>query len=159
MPTPPTKDDRQTPMTAAGRETLQAELAELVDKRADVVRRIADTRSQGDLRENAAYHQAREDQSRIEGRVLEVEEMLRTAVIVDNGTSDGTVQIGATVVIADDLGQTAYTLVGAHEADPAAGRLSHQSPVGRALIGRSPGDTVVVQTPSGGREIRILEVR
>ncbi|HET9052130.1 MAG TPA: transcription elongation factor GreA [Candidatus Dormibacteraeota bacterium] len=146
-------------MTAAGRAALEAELAELVDKRADVVRRIADTRSQGDLRENAAYHQAREDQSRIEGRVLEVEEMLRTAVVVSEGTSDGTVQIGATVLIADDLGETRYTLVGAHEADPAAGRLSHQSPVGRALLGRTPGDTVVVQTPAGGREIRILEVR
>jgi transcription elongation factor GreA len=153
------KDDKAgTPMTAAGLTALEAELTELVEKRSEVVQRIADTRSQGDLRENAGYHQAREDQSRLEGRINQVEGMLRTAVVIEEGTSDGTVQLGSTVTVADEFGETVYTVVGAHEADPTAGRLSHQSPVGRALMGRRRGDTVTVQTPGGGRQIRLVKV-
>src|ERR1700724_1616082 len=98
------KDDKATtPMTAAGRSALEAELAELVDRRTEVVQRIADTRSQGDLRENAGYHQAREDQSCLEGRMLAVEAMLRTAEVIEEGWSDGTVPLGSTVTVADEF--------------------------------------------------------
>jgi transcription elongation factor GreA len=153
------KDDKATtPMTAAGRSALEAELAELVDRRTEVVQRIADTRSQGDLRENAGYHQAREDQSRLEGRILAAEAMLRTAEVIEEGSSDGTVSLGSTVTVADEFGETVYIVVGAHEADPTAGRLSHLSPVGRALLGHRGGDTVTVQTPGGGRQIRLVRV-
>lgn len=155
----PTENTQKvTPMTAAGLAALEDELGELVDGRDEIVRRIAETRSQGDLRENAGYHQAREDQARLEGRIQAVEEMLRTAVVVEQGTSDGSVQLGSTVTVADEFGESDYTIVGAHEADPAAGRLSHQSPVGRALLGRRPGDVVAVQTPGGGRELRLVRV-
>jgi transcription elongation factor GreA len=155
---PETRDEKITVMTAAGHAALQVELAELVERRAEVVQRIADTRSQGDLRENAGYHQAREDQGRLEGRILEVEALLRTASIVAEGSGDGTVQLGSTVTVADEFGESVYTVVGAHEADPTSGRLSHQSPVGRALLGRRSGDTVTVQTPGGGRQIRLVRV-
>ena len=155
---PTENQEKATPMTAAGLAALQAELAELVEGREEIVRRIADTRSQGDLRENAGYHQAREDQGRLEGRINTIEAMLRTAVVVEEGTSDGSVQLGSTVTVADEFGESVYTLVGVHEADPASGRLSHQSPVGRALLGRRPGDVVTVQTPGGGRELRLVRV-
>ena len=158
MAVPTENKEKATPMTAAGLAALRDELAQLLEGREEIVQRIADTRSQGDLRENAGYHQAREDQGRLEGRINAVEAMLRTAVVVKEGTSDGSVQLGSTVTVADDVGESVYTLVGAHEADPAAGRLSHDSPVGRALLGRRPGDVVTVQTPGGGRVLRLVEV-
>ena len=154
----PGQDTATTPMTASGKEALEAELVTLVERRGEIVQRIADTRSQGDLRENAGYHQAREDQARLEGRVQEVEAMLSTALIIDSGTTDGTVQLGSTVTVSDEFGDTAYTIVGTHEADLGSGRLSHLSPVGRALLGRRPGDAVTIQTPGGPRQLRVVTV-
>jgi len=151
--------DDTTPLTAAGRAALETELDALRRKRSEVVARIASTRSEGDLSENAGYHQAREDQARLEGRVATVEAQLRTAVIIDEGTSDGTVRLGSTVTVEDEFGQTEYTIVGPAEADPLAGRLSHLSPVGSALLGRRPGDEVAVQAPSGERMVTVTRVR
>jgi transcription elongation factor GreA len=151
--------DDTTPLTAAGRAALEAELDALRRKRSEVVARIASTRSEGDLSENAGYHQAREDQARLEGRVATIEAQLRTAVIIDEGTSDGTVRLGSTVTLEDEFGQTEYTIVGPAEADPVAGRLSHLSPVGSALLGRRPGDQVAVQAPSGERKVTVTRVR
>jgi transcription elongation factor GreA len=151
--------DDTTPLTAAGRAALEAELDALRRKRSEVVARIASTRSEGDLSENAGYHQAREDQARLEGRVATIEAQLRTAVIIDQGTSDGTVRLGSTVIVEDEFGQTEYTIVGPAEADPLAGRLSHLSPVGSALLGRRPGDQVAVQAPSGERTVTVTQVR
>ncbi len=154
----PGPDTATTPMTAAGKAALEAELAQLVEQRIEIVQRVSDTRSEGDLRENAGYHQAREDHSRLEGRVQELEALLRTAVIITEGTTDGTVQLGSTVAVRDEFGDSEYTIVGVHEADLGAGRLSHLSPVGRALIGHRPGDAVTIQTPGGAREVRIVSV-
>lgn len=154
----PAPDATTTPMTAAGKEALETELASLLLDRTEVVQRIADTRDQGDLRENAGYHQAREDQSRLEGRIQELEAMIKTAVIIGEGTTDGTVQLGSTVTVSDEFGETRYTIVGVHEADLGAGRLSHLSPVGRALLGHRPGDTVTIQTPGGARALVVVAV-
>lgn len=150
--------DKATPLTAAGKASLEAELAQLTVRRTEVVGRIAETRSEGDLKENAGYHQAREDHSMLEGRVREIEAILRSAVIIDPSSGDGSVQLGSTVVVADEYGETTYSLVGPAEADPGNGRLSNQSPVGRALVGRRPGDVVEAQTPGGPRELRIVSV-
>lgn len=150
--------DRATPLTAAGKAALESELETLLRRRSEVVARIASTRSEGDLSENAGYHQAREDQSRLEGRVAEIEAQLRTAVLIDEGGGDGSVRLGSTVTVADEFGETDYIIVGPAEADPGSGRLSHESPVGSALIGRRAGDRVAVQAPGGERTITVTKV-
>jgi transcription elongation factor GreA len=147
-----------TPLTPAGKAALEAELARLVERREEVVRRISETRSEGDLSENAGYHQAREDQAHLEGRVQEIEAILRHAVIIDNRSTDGSVRLGSTVVVEDEFGEAAFTIVGPAEADPASGRLSDRSPVGRSLLGRRAGDTVEAETPSGVRALHVVRV-
>src|SRR2546421_8759178 len=102
-----------TPLTAAGRQALEAELDELRRvHRAEVVARIASARSEGDLTENAAYQQAREDQSRIEGRIAELESVLRNHVIIEEAAGDGSARLGSRVVIADQYGEAEYQIVG-----------------------------------------------
>jgi transcription elongation factor GreA len=147
------------PITAAGKSALEAELDELVRvKRAEVVARIAHTREQGDLRENAGYHQAREDQSVIEGRIQEIQETLRRAVIIDVRADAETIELGCTVTVRDEFGEVTLQLVGPTETDAAAGRISAGSPVGKALMGRRAGDRVRVSAPGGAREMEIVTV-
>jgi transcription elongation factor GreA len=147
------------PITAAGRSALEAELEELVRlKRPEVVARIAHTREQGDLRENAGYHQAREDQSLIEGRIREIEETLRRAVVIDVNADAEVVELGCRVTVRDEFGESTLHLVGPTETNAAAGRISTGSPVGKALLGHRAGDRVRVSTPGGAREIEILSV-
>ena len=148
------------PITAAGRKALEEELAELVGiHRPEVVSRITHTREQGDLRENAGYHQAREDQSRIEGRIAEIEETLRRAVLIDIPTNAEVIELGCTVTVIDEFGESVLHLVGPTETDAANGRISAGSPVGRALLGHRAGDTVKITTPGGTREMEIKAVR
>ncbi|MFN2450929.1 MAG: transcription elongation factor GreA [Candidatus Dormibacteria bacterium] len=147
------------PMTAEGRAALQAELDQLVTvRRPEIVRRIATTRDEGDLKENAGYHQAREDQSRVEGRILELEDALRRSVLIDTGPSDGSARLGSTVVVSDEFGETTYRLVGPTEVDAAAGKISAESPLGRAIVGSRAGVTAEVSSPAGPREVRIVRV-
>jgi transcription elongation factor GreA len=146
-------------MTAAGHAALEAELAELENvRRPEIVARIASTRSEGDLSENAGYHQAREDQSHVEGRILEIRAALREAVIIEEGAPDGVARIGARVTVEDKFGKSTYFIVGPTEVDPAAGRISAQSPIGSALIGKKKGDVAKVAAPAGEMELRVLEV-
>jgi transcription elongation factor GreA len=147
------------PITAAGRRALEVELEELIRvKRPEVVARIAHTREQGDLRENAGYHQAREDQSVLEGRIREIQETLRRAVVIDVRADAEVIELGCRVTVRDDFGEATLHLVGPTETDAAAGRISTGSPVGKALLGRRAGDRVRVSTPGGAREIEILSV-
>ena len=147
------------PITAEGRKALEDELDQLVRvKRPAVVALIAQTREQGDLRENAGYHQAREDQSIMEGRIAEIEETLRRAVLIDVPRNAKVVELGCTVTVHDEFGETTLQLVGPTETDPAAGRISAGSPVGKALLGHRAGDKVRLNTPGGAREIEILTV-
>jgi transcription elongation factor GreA len=148
------------PITAAGRKALEEELEELTGvRRPEVVTRIAHTREQGDLRENAGYHQAREDQSRIEGRIAEIEETLRRAVLIDVPTDAEVIELGCTVTVIDEFGETVLQLVGPTETDAANGRISAGSPVGKALLGHRAGDRVRITTPGGTREMEIKVVR
>jgi transcription elongation factor GreA len=121
------------------------------------VARIKTAREHGDLKENAEYHAAREEQSFLEGRVQALEDRLRRAVIVEEVVT-GRVVIGSTVRVETDGDEIRYTLVGSTEADPAAGRLSSASPVGAALLGAVAGAEVEVRTPRGPVRYRVLSV-
>ena len=152
-----------TYLSAEGIERLQVEHAELTGtKRPEVIARIKSAKELGDLKENADYTSAREEQSFLEGRIASIEALLRDATIIEAPGANGRVDLGSKVSIeeAGSPGEfTVYELVGTAEADPAAGRISNASPVGRALIGRRVGDIVAVRTPRGDVEYRIVEVR
>ncbi|WP_040567305.1 transcription elongation factor GreA [Magnetospirillum molischianum] len=151
------------PMTPAGLAQLEDELRTLKTiERPAVIRAIAEAREHGDLSENAEYHAARERQSFIEGRVAELEDVISRAQVIDVSTLTGDqVRFGATVTLADEDSddEVAYTIVGAHEADIKSGRMSVQSPLARALIGKHVGDAVEVTTPGGSKSYEIVDVR
>ncbi len=152
------------PMTLHGAERLRAELSELKTiKRPAVIAAISEARAHGDLKENAEYHAAREQQGFIEGRIKDIEAKLSHAQVIDVTTlgAGGKVVFGATVVLLDlntDTEKT-YQIVGIDEADLKHGKISVTSPVARALIGKIEGDEVTLDAPGGTHEFEILEVR
>jgi transcription elongation factor GreA len=150
------------PMTAIGYETLDAEIKKLKGPdRQRIIRAIAEARAHGDLSENAEYHAAKEQQSHNEGRVIELEDMLNRAEIINVAALTGnTVKFGARVELVDedtDVEMT-YQIVGEYEANVEAGKISIVSPIARALIGKEVGDSVEVNTPGGGKSYEILSV-
>jgi len=153
----------KVPMTAGGYARLEEELRYLKSTaRPEVIRAIAEAREHGDLSENAEYHAARERQSFIEGRVMELEDKIARAEVIDVATLNGnTVKFGATVTLVDEdtEAETAYQLVGEMEADVKEGRLSITAPLARALIGKEVGDSVEVMTPAGSKAYEILKVQ
>ncbi len=154
----------KTPMTVQGAEALREELIELKTvARPKVIAAIAEARAHGDLKENAEYHAAREQQSFIEGRIKDIEAKLSNAQIIDVTTlnAGGKVVFGSTVDVLDletDEEHT-YQIVGEDEADIRHGKISITSPIARALIGKMEGDEVEFEVPGGRREFEILEVR
>jgi transcription elongation factor GreA len=155
---------KRNPMTLRGAELLRAELKKLKSEdRPAVIKAIAEARSHGDLSENAEYHAAREQQGFIEGRIAEIEAKLSTAEVIDVAalTPGGKVVFGATVEIEaeDDGKRTTYAIVGEDEADIRAGRIAYNSPIARALIGKSEGDVVEVAAPGGTRAYEIVSIR
>ncbi|HEV8281959.1 MAG TPA: transcription elongation factor GreA [Candidatus Limnocylindrales bacterium] len=146
-------------LTAEGAERLQSELTELIDvRRPQVVSRIRSAKELGDLKENADYHAAREEQSFLEGRIQALEARLRNAVIATVPSAGAGADLGSSVTVEADGMTVTYTLVGSAEADPSAGRVSVLSPVGRALVGATPGAEVVVETPRGSVLYRVVDV-
>ena len=146
-------------LTAEGAERLRAELAELTGvKRPEVIARIRAAKELGDLKENADYSSAREEQSFLEGRVQAIEGQLRTAIIAVVPAAGAGADLGSTVTVEVDGMTDTYTLVGSAEADPSSGRLSVVSPVGRALLGAVAGAEVAVQTPRGPVSYRVVSV-
>ncbi len=152
-----------TPITKKGHEALKAELDRLRKvERPKVIEAIAEARGHGDLSENAEYEAAKERQGFIEARIAELERKLADARIIDTaGRNSDTVVFGATVTLVEQESQEKkqYTLVGQDEADLKLNRISVQSPVGRALIGKRVGDLVEVKTPAKVVEYEILEIR
>jgi transcription elongation factor GreA len=153
----------KTPMTTRGAELLRAELQRLkAVERPNVITAIAEARAHGDLSENAEYDAARERQGFIEGRISEVEAKLGNAQVIDPKLldADGRCVFGATVDL-EEKGKpsTTYQIVGDDEADIKQGRISINSPIARALIGKEAGDIVDVQTPGGLKQYEILDVR
>jgi len=150
-------------MTPPGLAQLEEELRTLKGvERPAVIKAIAEAREHGDLSENAEYHAARERQSFIEGRVAELEDIISRAQVIDASQLTGDqVRFGATVILADEDSdeEVVYTIVGAHEADIKAGRMSVHSPLARALIGKHLGDRVEVTTPGGSKAYEIVDVK
>jgi transcription elongation factor GreA len=146
-------------LTAEGLQKLREELKVLKeDRRKEVIERIQEAVSHGDLSENADYAQAKEEQSFIEGRIAEIEEMIKHAEIIAHSSNHNIVSIGSTVTAKVNGQEVKYTIVGANEANPAAGKISNESLVGRALIGAKRGDTVPVVTPMGKTEYTIVNI-
>jgi transcription elongation factor GreA len=149
------------PITAEGLEALKAELARLEgDARREIARRIQTARELGDLSENAEYHIAKEDQAHLETKILRLTERLRNARVVAAPVNSDVVAFGSTVTVADaESGREAtWTLVGPTEADVSNGKLSAESPVAKALMGRRAGDEFEVQTPRGVRRQRVVRL-
>ena len=145
-------------ITPKGLKALKAELGELETVgRREIAQRILVAREHGDLKENAEYHAAKEDQAHLETRIKRLRGRLLNAVVVESNVNDPMFSFGRTAEIVDEgTGEVhTWTVVGAAEADRAAGKLSDQSPVARALLGHAPGDVVEVQTPKGVRKLRI----
>jgi transcription elongation factor GreA len=153
----------KVPLTAKGAEKLQDELKQLKTIERPKVKAIAEAREHGDLKENAEYHAAREQQSFIEGRIKDIEGKLSHAQVIDVTKLDagGKVVFGATVVVLelDNDKEFTYQIVGDDEADIKHGLISISSPIARVLIGKQEGDDVFLETPGGPREFEILEVR
>lgn len=149
-------------LTRAGAEKLRAELNELKGpRREDLARRLRIAIQQGDLSENADYIATKVEQGFLEGRILELEQILRDVTIIeDTNVTRDQVEIGTTVTITeeDEADEETYYLVGPNEANPLAGRISHESPIGRALLGKKVGETAIAQTPNGELRFKILRI-
>jgi len=150
----------KVPMLAEGHEQLNADLKRLKSERPEVVEAIEVARAHGDLSENAEYHAAKERQGQIEAMIADIEDRLSRAMVIDPKSLSGNkVVFGATVTLIDeDKKKVRYQLVGQTEADAKIGRISYNSPLGRALIGRLKGEEVEVSTPSGDRYYEIAKI-
>lgn len=148
-------------LTQAGADKLRAELEELKGpRRTELAKRLRVAIQQGDLSENADYHKAKEDQGFLEGRIKEIEAILRNLVIIsETGWSNGLVGIGSKVTVQEKgRAPVKYFVVGAQEADPRNGRISNVSPIGQALVGHKAGDSVSFKTPAGELVLQIVSV-
>jgi transcription elongation factor GreA len=153
-------ETKRVPVTQEGLDRLKAELEDLKNVRRPAIKdAVADARSHGDLRENSAYDAARHDQMMNEKRISDLEILLRNAVVMDeNAPTSGVIGIGTTVVVDFDGEEEKYTIVGAIEAKPASGRISNESPIGRALLGKREGQVAQVPTPGGMRQVKIVRL-
>jgi transcription elongation factor GreA len=148
-------------LTQEGYEKMRQELEQLKGQgRLELSKRLRAAIQMGDLSENADYHKAKEDQGFMEGRIQELERILDNPLIIDNlQRQDNQVDVGSTVTIQEkDFPEEIYYMVGPKEADPDRGRISHESPIGRALMGHKVGDVVHVETPGGKFDLKILKI-
>lgn len=147
-------------LTKEGFEQLQAELKELKEvKRPEVIERIKRAKEFGDLSENAEYQTAKEDQSFIEGRIQEIEAMLKTAKVVEKQHDSQFVAIGSIVIVDIEGDKVEYEIVGPTESDIAHNKISSDSPVGRTLLGHKKGDVITVTAPGGDVEYKIVSIK
>ena len=143
-------NNKPTYVSREGLERLRSELDEMIAvRRPEVAARISEAKEHGDLSENAEYEEAKNEQAFVEGRIAELEHKIKSAVIIDEERSTDHVSIGATVEVDSEDGPISFTIVGSTEARPADGRISNESPVGRALLGKKVGEKVVVKVPAG----------
>lgn len=138
---------------------LKRELEELKTvERREIALRLEAAKALGDLSENAEYQEAKEAQSLNELKIQELEEILREAVVIQKPTNFATVQIGSTIEVYSEHGREVFTIVGSEEADPISGKISNESPMGRAFLGLAAGDTASIKTPSGSHAYRIKKI-
>jgi transcription elongation factor GreA len=142
-------DDLKVHLTKQGLNELQDELDKLKEKEPTAVERVTKAREFGDLSENSEYHAAREDLALIQGRIDELEDLLARAEVIRASSKTHTVKLGSTVTVYNDKQEVTYVVVGEYEADPTNRKISHDSPLGQALIGKKIGDTVEYEAPVG----------
>ena len=147
--------------TQEGLDNLKQELEDLTGPaRVELAKRLRIAIQQGDLSENADYTKAKEDQAFLEGRIQEIQIMVSSAILIEAGDNKGTIGVGSTLTIKEKgLDPIEYFMVGAQEADPRNGRISNESPIGKALLGHSVGDLVDVETPGGTIVFEIIKVK
>lgn len=146
-------------LTPEGLEKLNRELKELIEvKRKEVIERIREAAAHGDLSENADYAQAREEQSFIEGRIAEIEDMIKNAEIINTNGHGNHVTIGSTAIVKIGGNEKKYTIVGSNEANPKENKISNESLVGKSLLGRKAGEKFKVATPAGEMEYEIVSI-
>lgn len=152
--------DKTVPLTLEGKANLEVELEDLRVQRRAVAERIHNAQELGTSQNDAEYDDAKLEQGMVEGRILEIEDILRRATIIASGGTDGTgrVVIGSNVHVSQDGSEQRFQIVGAPEADPAKGKISNESPVGSALLGKSAGDTVDVHVPRGVVKMKIIKI-
>lgn len=150
---------QKTYLTPEGEAKLKAELAELTGiRREELSQRLRSAIQMGDLSENADYHKAKEDQAFLEGRIQEIEAILRMAVIIEKSSGDA-INLGSKVTVQEEgFEPETYFMVGAKEADPRHGKISNESPIGSALMNHRVGDVVIAETPGGKLKFKILKV-
>lgn len=142
-----------------GYEKMKAELDNLVNvKRREIAQRIESAKELGDLSENAEYHDAKEAQAFNEGRIAELTATLKNVTVVENGNGNEEVSMGSTITIKNGGGEKQYTIVSFNEVDPSAGKISNESPIGLAFLGKKKGDKVIVNTPKGEIEYEIIKI-
>ena len=144
-------------ITDAGKKELQAELAELKGRRGAIADKIADARGYGDLSENAEYDSAREEQGLVESRIAEIEDILLNAEIIP-ATKSSSVRLGSKVELKTGKKTVTYHVVGPVEADPLGGKISNESPIGLALMGKKIGDIATITTPKGSIDYEVVKV-
>jgi transcription elongation factor GreA len=146
-------------LTKEGLETLKIELGELRDvKRPKLVDRLANARSQGDLSENSDYQSAKEELEFLDGRIDELEEVVKTAAVITSGSKNGVSGVGTKVTVKVNGEKTVFSIVGEWEADPINRKISHESPLGMALVGKRVGEKVEVEAPAGKLQYEILAI-
>jgi transcription elongation factor GreA len=149
-------------LTPEGRAKLEAELEHLRSvRRAEVAERIHSAKEEGDIMENSAYDAAKDEQAFVEGRIMTIEQMLKNVVMINGARSKDSVGLGSVVTIVERgaSDEDVFHIVGSAEADPDRGRISNESPVGRALLGKRVGDEIQVKIPDGVRYIKVKEIR
>ena len=147
-------------LTKEGFENLKKELEELIKtKRPYALERLHKARSMGDLSENSEYNAAKEGLAFVEGRIQEIEEILKTAQVVENQNNNHQVEVGTSVLVEIDGKKELFQIVGDFEADPLNKKLSHTSPIGQALVGKKVGDWVEVEVPAGKIKYKIVEIK
>jgi transcription elongation factor GreA len=152
-------NNKPTYISRDGLEKLRKELDEMVSvRRPEIAQRIHDAKEHGDLSENAEYEDAKNEQAFVEGRIQTLEALIKNATIIDEHHSSDHVQIGSTVKVNGPDGSQSFTIVGSTEARPTEGRISNESPVGRALLGRKKGEMIQVQVPAGDIAYKILAI-
>jgi transcription elongation factor GreA len=154
-----TMNNKPAYLSKEGLEQIRAELDELVNaKRAEVAARIHEAKEHGDITENAEYEDAKNEQAFVEGRIQTLSALVKNAVVIEENHQTTHVQIGSKVTLQSEDGKESFQIVGSAEAAPADGKISNESPVGRALLGRKKGDEVTVSVPAGDYKYKILSI-
>lgn len=150
--------DKPVPLTREGKAKLEDDLEELRAQRRAVAERIHNAQEQGTSQNDAEYDDAKMEQGMLEGRILEIEDILRRAVLIEGAPKTGRVALGSGVEVEQDGKKRRYQIVGAPEADPGNGKISNESPVGAALIGRAVGEVIDVNVPKGVIKVKVLKI-